>query len=82
MWGDDSWAVAQRMQAQNCVAVSLAHRLDDVTHRARTLATNGMGKISVDAIWEAVAATRAQNDVDDVVARLQDLSTFVWDSVG
>lgn len=82
MWGDDPWAVAQRMQAQKCVAVSLAHRLDDVTHRARTLATNRMGKISVDAIWEAVAATRAQNDIDDVVVRLEDLNTFVWNSVG
>jgi hypothetical protein len=41
-----------------------------------------MGKISVDAIWEAVAATRAQNDIDDVVVRLEDLNTFVWNSVG
>jgi hypothetical protein len=41
-----------------------------------------MGKMSIDAIWEAVAATRAQNDIDDVVALLQDLSTVVWNSVG
>jgi len=36
----------------------------------------------MDAIWQATAADSAQDDIDEVVARLEMLRDHVWSSLG
>jgi len=79
---DDPWVEHERTQAHKLAAISLAHRLDDVLHSARAVATNRLGCTSMDAIWQATAADSAQDDIDEVVARLEMLRDHVWSSLG
>lgn len=80
MWSDDPWAREHADQARQLAGLSLAHQLEDIVRRARSLAQSSDPQSAL-AFWQSVAASRAHAEMDDIVRRLSTLCARVWSTV-